>query len=254
MKTMLNSESNVQLLPSASHDHNTMLSDAVFRPMLFSTPMVKALLSGSKTQTRRIVKQKIHFEGTPNEINNPLFYSVDGYELEESVPLALSDIQKIKIGDIIWVRETWSENPFFDDNNDVKFLYKSIDKPFEGHKWKSSRFMKKEVCRIWLKVVNVRVERLQDISEQDAINEGVLKDYSGYFDSEKKYCYVDYDVPRVEIYRKKKQKIIQGQFNFAKDSYQSLWKKINGIESWSINPWVWVYDFEVSLDCPHGFR
>jgi hypothetical protein len=103
--------------------------------------------------------------------------------------------------------------------------------------------MPKSACRLWLKVTNVRVEKLQDITEEDAKNEGV---YDAFF--RKGIAGHAY-----KNYLDKK-----GGWDSVADnaihSYQTLWQKINDKESWDANPFVWVYDFEVMREAPFGFR
>jgi hypothetical protein len=186
-----------------------MLSDAVFRPMLFSTPMVQALLNGTKTQTRRLVNGNIpigNFDET----------------LKKSV---------LKIGSIIWVRETFNTN-----YNDTGFIYKADYKvPAKNkHFWKPSLFMPKTACRIFLEVTDIRIERLNEISESDSIEEGI--EYSTEFG--------------YKLYSKNS---FFSKHLSASDSYMSLWELINGQGSWKENPFVWVYTFKV-VECPYGFR
>lgn len=100
-------------------------------------------------------------------------------------------------------------------------------------KWKPSLFMPKEACRIWLEVTNVRLERLQDISEEDAIAEGVISE-------------------KIDAIHKWKDYSRQGYLPIAKFSFFSLWEKINGKESVSENPWVWVYEFK-KVEMPINF-
>lgn len=115
-------------------------------------------------------------------------------------------------GDILWVRETWQHTKVLNlhpaDAN-YGYVYRTDTQPWEdieGWKWKPSIFMPKEACRLFLKVTNVRVEPLQSITEADARAEG--------FDSV--------------------------------DAFFALWQKLNGTESLADNPWVWVYEFEVT--------
>lgn len=208
---------------------NTVLADAVFRPILFSTPMVQAILDGRKTQTRRIIKPqptkqlsfsdtfKKHWSENVSDLKLPYFEA------------------KYQIGDIMWVRETWSEG-CIENGEHTGIRYKADDENFKV-KWRPSIFMPKSACRIFLKVTNVRVERLQDISEQDAIAEGIESnenDMPAYF-----HCYKDY--------------CINNNFDLdALGSFQTLWQSINGKENWKSNPWVWVYDFE-RVERPLGF-
>ena len=122
-------------------------------------------------------------------------------------------------GDVLWVRETWMHNPNIHICPEEPIYFKaSKSKQFieewPGY-WKPSIHMTKATARIWLHVKEIRVERLQDISEDDAIVEGVT-------------CYeADTD------------------WLTAKYGFQILWEKINGEESWKANPWVWVVKFKV---------
>ena len=222
METMPKNKSNVQLLLPPSYDHDTMLSNVVFRPILFNSLMVHALLDGRKTQTRRIVK----------DVLLQKYKDTDDCEL---MKITMDDSKKPRIGEIIWVRESFSQK-------DDRIIYRSqvgsnYDLP-DGCKWKPSFLMPKSACRLFLKITNIRLERLYDISEQDAINEGILPGTSPY--TYQKYRnYMQYG-GHTEL--------------TAKDSYKSLWINFNGQESWDDNPFIWVYDFEVSLDCPPGFR
>lgn len=170
-----------------------------FKPILFSTPMVQAILEDRKTQTRRV--------------NNHPYFSKEEL-LEHTLP-------KYNVGDILWVRETfihWNGN----------YQYKPLPFGEELGKWKPSIYMPREAARIFLKVTNVRLERLQDISEADAIAEGVKQhsDYgsTGYVH----YGRVDEALTDID----------------AVWSFETLWESINGKESWNQNPYVWVYDFE----------
>ena len=123
---------------------------------------------------------------------------------------------------------------------DAGFAYKATD-TYPEIKWKPSLFMPKEACRIFLEIEDVKVERLQDITEEDAINEGIFDMYRGkgiignayrnYLDKEGGYDSVADD---------------------AIHSFQTLWQKINGISSWDDNPFVWVNSFK-SIERPSNF-
>ena len=153
-----------------------------YKPILFSTEMVQAILEGRKTQTRRL-------HGLDEIKKNPndwTFYYFSKDDKRTFAHFRKQEDNKIKsifgtspyqIGDILWVRETFfncssfKEYPLF---SEIKgnFCYKTND--FIGcHKWKPSIYMPKKAARIFLEVTNVRVERLQDISEEDVIAEGV---------------------------------------------------------------------------------
>jgi len=183
------------------------------RPILFSTLMVQALLAGNKTQTRRSIKSinnltNEHFCFTLREVNPEFGYAVfDGLlPTGEICPYG-------KLGDILWVRETWAKGRLVDEDEKEVYngwLYRA-NADFEddpelspGFKWHPSIHMRKEACRIKLQITNIRVERVQDISSLDAIAEGC------------KYTH----------------------------EYPELWESINGIDLWSSNPWVWCITFK----------
>ena len=231
-------KTNAQLDSSAPTLANTMLSDAVFRPMLFSTPMVQALLAGRKTQTRRICKLQPDADCYYIREFSSGILTMNYNQGDENPKLKTP----VNVGDIIWVRETFEiHNCIFDEGliEIKKYRYKATDETTLNG-WKPSLFMPKSACRIWNHVSNVRVERLHDITEQDAIDEGIICEWVEL--TTMTFSAMDYLTEKM-------------RFDFsARDSYKSLWIKINGQKSWDENPFVWVYDFEVSLDCPHGFR
>lgn len=213
------------------------------RPILFSTPMVQAILEGTKNQTRRIVKNNNSLYASKfSELDfNDAF--VEGFNLSDKCLKAkhlLNDtrqliLSKIETGDIFWVRETWQ----YSDDLEHPYLYKQkelgewLPEYFKRMKWKPSIFMPKEACRNFLEVTNVRVEKLNDITEEDAKSEGikVYKLEEEYHDYNGSGC---------------------GCYATAKGSFFSLWNSINGKNSWKANPWVWVYDFK-RVEKPENF-
>ncbi len=217
------------------------------RPILFGTPMVQAILEDRKTQTRRIIKPQ-PTEGTYNK----LIYA--GQELTLN---AFRNYAKYQVGDILWVREGFCVAKNWDHWNPaslpegVDFNYKAdcnddyIPKFLHRGRWRPSIHMPKIACRIFLKVTNVRVERLQDISEEDIKAEGVKVEPDfvlGEKNSPVSFlpdgCFANGGKPSVK------------QIFFA--HWASLWAKINGKESWEANPWVWVYDFK-RVEKPENF-
>jgi hypothetical protein len=183
------------------------------RPILFTTPMVQSILDGRKTQTRRVMK--IQPDGRGTRCTNVYFEDWHGRELK--CPYG-------KIGDVLWVRETWSKT----DSGHI--IYRATNKGFNPI-WKPSIFMPKEACRIRLEITNIRVERLQDISEEDAIAEGIGAGFqmnAGWPD-----------------YQHIKNGVCSLTQDTAEMSYASLWESINGNGSWSKNPWVWVIEFRI---------
>ena len=164
--------------------------NGVFRPMIFSTPMVQAILEGRKTQTRRIMKHQpplgnykfgINVTGTRCK-ENGLFHWIG---IDEEMEYKVTDSDQpyfkcqVNIGDIIWVRETFSTGNI-ENGKHTGFRYKADDESFNV-KWKPSLFMPKKACRLFLEITDIRIERLNDISESDAEKEGInLVDYNCY--------------------------------------------------------------------------
>lgn len=208
------------------------------RPILFQTEMVKAIMEDRKTQTRRtkglevpegLVYDKIEFN-PKHWPKKPLIFknkietigSVDYYEITASFKSPYG-----RPGDLLWVKETWSKN------NDGSIDFKTnfpFTHPMGG--WKPSIHMPKAASRIWLMVEDVRVERLQDITEEGAKAEGVKYIQSDNFFERgyKNYHIQDLDDPN---------------FHSALNSFESLWISINGSDSFESNPWVWVIKFRV---------
>ena len=206
------------------------------RPILFSAPMVRALLDGTKTQTRRVVSKNdaalLEFLaedtdhlGQKNEDGGTRVWCGD-------YPEEGSDLLKSRyglVGDQLWVRETFAHgihalSAKFEE--DGPFVYAATDSVQHrlGEKWKPSIFMPRYASRITLEITNVRVERLNDINEADALAEGIhkLPALRGG------YCQIDGGTP------------IAGTPVIG---YRNLWEQINGKGSWDLNPWVWCISF-----------
>lgn len=195
-------------------------------PILFSTPMVQAILADRKTQTRRIMKRQPDARGV--RTTNVMFEDWHGVEIK--FPYG-------RVGDVLWVRETWCKIPQGPDSFGA-YLYKSMgDEPYG--KWKPSIHMPKSASRIWLKITDIRVERLQDIGEEDAKAEGVEYCENGFYGPHKSPGYRNYF--KTDIQGKHKD---IGPCTTAVASFKTLWEVINGSESWEANPWVWVISFE----------
>ncbi|EMQ4303683.1 hypothetical protein WG886_004389 [Yersinia enterocolitica] len=197
------------------------------KPILFNAEMVNAILSGRKTQTRRIISEKtLHLFGVAASAG-------------ECHPIELCDQRSQsyyldfcplgKPGDQLWVREAFATGLCTEST----LAYRATHKPEdleegwgETIKWTPSIHMPRWASRINLLITGVRVERLNDISEQDAISEGLE-------------CYVDDGVP------------YYGPFNNGDCRpdvvFRGLWDSIYGKkegENWQANPWVWVINFE----------
>lgn len=255
------------------------------KPILFSTDMVKAILDKKKTATRRAIKG-ISKEYYCEEVEvNPCVISEGGrkekqlsgtyawffhreYE-PEFTKLIKSQYQ---VGDVLYVKETWCRKI-----KNGKYAYKA-DKPtepgylqacYDDAVWHPSIHMPKSAARIFLKVTNVRVERLQDITEEEAIKEGVVK----VFDYLSKDKYEDWAKRVGENISQKEQPYsnylwhghfghfgmgnkVSDAWNYqysgydkAMDSFSSLWNSTFSLQKWDkygwdSNPWVFVYEFE----------
>jgi hypothetical protein len=189
------------------------------RPILFSAPMIRAILEGRKTMTRRVVKRVT--EGSPYpEIWVPL----PGTTNKHTPPCPYG-----QPGDRLWVRETWAWDVQAQASlrdEDGPFAYAAD--PFAVQRrlcprWRPSIHMPRWASRITLEITGVRVERLQDISEQDAMAEGIRPFGDGW----------GHHVHDGLHYMHR-----------AADSFASLWESINGAGSWDTNPWVWVVEFK----------
>ena len=201
------------------------------RPILFSGMMVRAILEGKKTMTRRICKHQ-----PPNGVERiALDMWDDGVKIHN--PYGWK-------GDRLWVRETWSiishPAPLYGPP-DNEILYRadfSYDaSPLQwGDKWRPSIFMPRSICRILLEIINIRVERLQDITEEEAIAEGI--EPIPFADSKKKDNMFTVTTPEGDKYN------YSSNFKTAKEAFKALWQSINGPGSWEQNPWVWVIEFK----------
>lgn len=199
------------------------------KPILFNTEMVRANLDGRKTCTRRLVKPQ------PDEKHTyPLGFVTDSTEKKEvgcfgfGIDEYGGSIKYVKPPyqpeDILYVRETWNKGleryMYRADYSDTEKFYRN-GKEIEM-KWKPSIRMPKEAARIWLNVTDVRVERLQEITNKDAEREGAQPDYP-----------FDYDVnkwPNLEHFKK---------------IWNSTIKKSDlDRYGWNANPYVWVIEFE----------
>lgn len=217
------------------------------KPILFNAQMVRAILDGRKSCTRRIVKPQ--WEECPNckYVHNEYIYD----DLAENVycarcgyPLVPERRAPYQPGDILYVRETWCG--WYLPLVGMHYCYRATepdgnkrptspeyDCDVEKISWHPSIHMPKEAARIWLKVTDVRVERLQDITPKEAENEGVgnlFYDDIGY--SEKNYG--------TEV---------DPEYGIAKEQFAWLWEstiKKSDLDSygWDANPWVWVIEFE----------
>lgn len=184
-------------------------------PILFTGPMVRAILENRKTQTRRIVTPQ------PNDSwsKPPIGVSESGHWVSHGCQ---SDL-KCPYGtvrDHLWVREAWAHVIV---GNQIDYLYRAdhhtgIEKKNGDQKWKPSIHMPKVACRLMLEVTSVRVERLLEITGRDVLAEGVDNGSSN---------------PTMGIRWE----------NMQRMAFEKLWTSINGPDSWTSNPFVWVIEF-----------
>lgn len=200
------------------------------KPILFSTPMVQAILDGRKTQTRRVAKAPDYAYIKQGGL---VWYDPMQNQETKRCPRYLP-------GDILWVRETWAvitslADPFTSRGNafsagiDSSFWYKADKKKLpDSFTWRPSIHMPREAARLFLRVTDVRVERLQEINARDVMAEGI--DLKGY-DLEQIMKFRDCPEALSSMYRQ---------------SFLVLWDSLNAKRGygWESNPWVWVYTFE----------
>lgn len=219
------------------------------RPILFSAPMVRAILDGRKTQTRRIVKPQpdiVADGGSVVGVFTPEDQKYGRLGKALSCPYG-------QPGDRLWVRETWrdwSESawhyaadgtviPKQRDRDLAAFLAQRAPFTWESYSWRPSIHMPRAASRITLEIIEIRVERLQDVSEADALAEGLkritkdggttikhgIPDRDGLPGTDDTgWPWRDWNAdPRV--------------------AFRRLWESINGADSWAANPWAWVVGF-----------
>lgn len=210
------------------------------KPILFNTEMVRAILDGRKSCTRRIVKGFIpnnavwgYTAFTPKGCISCRGTFADGYGEKFFKP-------PYQPGDILYIRETWERFECWNCDGDERgncpkepkksvldktcgcYMYRATDEISGDAKWHPSIHMPKEAARIWLEVTNVRVERLQNITAEDALSEGMDK-----------YIRLNGELDENSIIT----------------SFIGIWnstiKKSNlDRYGWNANPWVWVIEFE----------
>lgn len=187
------------------------------KPILFNTDMVRAILDGRKTVTRRVIKFEKVFNGDAEKVypgkcalGVGVFNKFDNMRVSKKPPY--------QPGDILYVRETWRYIDF--TGEDDGYVYKASqngtdwEENTDNWKWRPSIHMPKEAARIWLKVTNVRVERLKDITIGECEKEGV-------------YCGNNGDI-----------------FAFMHLWDSTVKKEDINRYAWRVNPWVWVIEFE----------
>jgi hypothetical protein len=238
--------------------------DEKMKPILFNTEMVQAILDGRKIVTRRVIKTQYPiFDGLITDTTGSK-HTIGKVRFSDGKCEGNNDYIKLPYQkrDILYVRETWLMQSMRNFDKTAKILFKAIPneilsifkfsderyekfiKFFHKNGWKSPYFMPKEAARIFLKVTDVRVERLQDITEEQAIKEGIKphefqegmlnEDGTHKISGLKIYDYHDNS----------------GTTNSAIKAFFHLWnstieKQDLDKYGWNANPFVWVYEFEI---------
>lgn len=235
------------------------------RPILFSAPMVRAILEGRKTQTRRPIKPQPPADGYT--LHTVIGSTGPQSDIGKHRWLLSDDVLSSEFGDLfscpygqpgdrLWVRETWAEvcgsedgvcngleclEHYFDYRADTGAKYPgnwpaefSRDEVPDDIRWRPSIHMPRAASRILLEITRIRVERLQEISEEDAIAEGVLPQV--WHDEEAG----GQPVTGYENYLPEGYVVLPT----AKESFASLIKSIYGPGFWDRNDWMWVVDFK----------
>lgn len=204
-------------------------------PILFRGPMVRAILSGRKTQTRRPVS-KGWLPLVEEVLRGNKKWDISTIEYGLTIPFG-------EIGDCLWLRETWHPCARIGREVEVEYLadqtsrlislgnadLDKFDDDWISSSWKPSIHMPRWASRITLEIINVRVEKIQEISEEDAKKEGMIQSEHGWYwggdtGPEEDRC-----------------------LSSARMAFANLWNKTTTKEkiSWYSNPWVWVIDFKV---------
>lgn len=213
------------------------------RPILFSGPMVRALLNGNKTQTRRTFSDRtLKLIRAAIEIGEVSDFLSEGKLGDHDLSYISGFCPYGHRGDRLWVKETWAAHEHYNTRKPLEIpegvTIECRESPAgvktegDGHRpikegergrWRPSIFMRRWMSRLTLEIVSVRVERLNECSEADAIAEGIdiFEDGAGFTVT-----------PGGTWYRN------------PEDTYRALWESINGPGSWAQNPWVWVIEFK----------
>lgn len=258
------------------------MEEMAIKPILFNTEMVRAILDGRKSCTRRIVKSqpqgRLCYTFAGGDCGTWGYPSKTAYETwgnEYKLPEDITDEElkrrwnpPYRTDDILYVRETWERFECWNCDGDERgncpkepkksvldktcgcYMYRATDEINGDAKWHPSIHMSKEAARIWLKVTNVRVERLQEITEIQAQAEGIR----GYSKDGNLYKYAVTDDWWIDFHNKHRKSFFGGTWwqdmpRTAKDAFSYLWnstvkKSDLNRYGWNANPCVWVIEFE----------
>ncbi|MGN8346315.1 hypothetical protein ACLEJQ_22200 [Pseudomonas sp. SMV71] len=233
------------------------MSQVKERPILFSAPMVRAILDGRKTVTRRTVKIQPRSKADIGSygLGQPFIRNPDVTKPNPECPYG-------RPGDRLWVRETCFINDYrqagvpVEERADVDLVYRADPLPdWEGEEslitWRPSIHMPRWASRILLEITDVRVERLQDISDEQAQAEGCFfTDYGkqcfhgGHGWKDVGECPAQAGHQQREGWMWDKTTSHEQCLGSARHAFGNLWNKVNGPDAWDVNPWVWVVEFK----------
>lgn len=240
------------------------------KPILFSAPMVRAILEGRKTQTRRVVRKQFAPDADPAEVSatSPEGWQISGHAglWWDDAGACIDDAIRCPYGqpgDRLWVRETWrytastlEESRAITEDitsgiavdwratyidrcmKELGFSREEAEMADDFKTWRPSIHMPRWASRILLEVTGVRVERLNDISDVDSLSEGITSVRSNEFDVEH---FKDWK-ERFDTAVASGEKPPVGPS--PKESFKALWESINGSGSWEANQFVWVISFK----------
>ncbi len=202
------------------------------RPIPFSAEMARAILKRRKTQTRRLMKNPPPDERATGSCwfddEGGAWVWLKGLPEGHAHGVPLGQCRYGKPGDTLWVREAWRAWSQYDDwppsrlppGVDVQYIA-DAGAPWSS-RYRSPRYMPRWASRITLRITDIRVERLQDITQKDAIAEGAPESHSDIDRISRRFGYQD----------------------FSRSWFAQTWENINGPGAWEANPWVWAISFE----------
>lgn len=225
-------------------------------PILFSEPMVLALLAGSKTMTRRAlysVRKLKEGEGIPAKaaVLNGYPPVLRAQDFDIDTYHALTHWHKVRPKDRLWVRESWSHDSASLDEARAQFqdittrgsgiYYRATEVSPDTLKWRSSIHIPRWASRLTITVTQTKIERVQDITDADCLAEGIVPFYAG----------------RTAFYGVKVRDAYAYTGRTPREAFMNLWCAVNGPSAWALNPWVVALSGVVvptNIDDLYGFR
>jgi hypothetical protein len=204
------------------------------KPIIMGADSVRAILDGRKTQTRRVIKPQPKFIGAPNV----------PFKTDDANPKGIINCPYCKVGDRLWVREIFN-------CNEEGIAYKATQPDMDGLPWKSPIYMPRTYSRITLEITDIRVERVQEITEDDALAEGIIsnEEYEARASEDNLF-----PCPRCKGYKVHEAfgydygitEVDCTYCNTQKKRYRIIWDSLNAKRGypWESNPWVWVISFK----------